>query len=99
WAVFAGMGLLWLGQALQAWRWKALLRDASIRYLDCLAFVCLGASLNLVSPSGLLSDGTVSYWMGKRNQAVLRSMSTLLASRFIGVGSMAILLLIGLPSH
>lgn len=99
WAVLAGMAFLWLGQALQAVRWKVLLRDPAVRYKECLAFICVGASLNLVSPSGLLSDGTVSYWMGRRNKTVLQSVSTLLASRFIGVGSMAILLAISIPSH
>jgi glycosyltransferase 2 family protein len=98
-AVLAGLALLWCGQFLQALRWKTLLRDPSVRLLDCLAFICLGSSLNLVSPSGLLSDGTIAYWMGRRNQAVLKSMSTLLASRFIGVASMLILFAIALPGH
>ncbi|HLP41055.1 MAG TPA: lysylphosphatidylglycerol synthase transmembrane domain-containing protein [Fibrobacteria bacterium] len=94
-----GIALLALGQLLQAARWKVLLRDPAIRYLDCLAFISMGASLNLVSPSGILSDGTVAYWMGRRNQAVMRSMSTLLASRFIGIFGMGLLFLAALPSH
>lgn len=99
WAPFAGLALIVTGQFLQALRWKALLRDPSVRLLDCLAFISLGSSLTMVSPSGLISDGTVSYWMGRRNQAVLKSMSTLLASRFIGVASMLIFLAMALPAH
>lgn len=99
WAVGVGLACLAFGQLLQAARWKVLMRDPAVRYRDCLAFISVGAVLNLVSPSGVLSDGTISYWMGKRNQAVLKSMSTLLASRLIGVGSMAILLAIALPGH
>lgn len=99
WAVGAGLACLALGQLLQAARWKVLLRDPVVRYLDCLAFISVGASLNLVSPSGILSDGTISYWMGKRNKTVLQSMSTLLASRLIGVGSMAILFAAAAPGH
>ena len=94
-----GLVLLALGQTFQALRWKVLLHDKSIRFLDCLAFISVGAALNLVSPSGLLSDGTVAYWMGKRNKMVLRTMSTLLASRIIGVIAMAILFAITFPSH
>lgn len=88
-----------LGQFLLALRWKILLRDPAVPFLDCLAFIGMGASMNLVSPSGLLSDGAISYWMGRRNHNVIRSMSTLLASRLIGVGSMILFFAVALPGH
>lgn len=99
WAVLAGLALLLTGQALQAARWKVLLRESTVRYRDCFAFISVGATLNLVSPSGILSDGTIAYWMGKRNKMVIQSMSSLLASRLIGVFAMGLLFAIAFPSH
>jgi uncharacterized membrane protein YbhN (UPF0104 family) len=94
-----GIAILAAGQALNAWRWKVLLGPSPIRYRDCLAFICVGASLNLVSPSSVLSDGTVAYWMGRRNKMVLQSMSTLLAARVIGMAAMLMLFLSAAPGH
>lgn len=98
--VFAyALALLACGQVLQALRWKVLLRDPSVRFRDCLAFISVGSSLNMVSPSSVVSDGTIGYWMGRRNRMVLQSLSALLASRVIGVASMGLLFLPALAGH
>ena len=39
--------------SLQALRWKLLLRDPSIPYRECFAFIGVGASLAMVAPSSL----------------------------------------------
>jgi glycosyltransferase 2 family protein len=85
--------------ALQALRWKLLLKDPSIPYRECYAFIGVGSSLAMVSPSSLLADGAVGYWLGKRQQGVLRALSTLLAARVFGAAAGVILLLAALPSH
>jgi uncharacterized membrane protein YbhN (UPF0104 family) len=85
--------------ALQALRWKLLLKDPAIPYRECYAFIGVGSSLAMVSPSSLLADGAVGYWLGKRQQGVLRALSALLAARVLGVAAGVILLLAVLPSH
>lgn len=85
--------------ALQALRWKLLLKDPSASYRECYAFIGVGASLAMVSPSSLLADGAVGYWLGKRQAGVLRALSTLLAARVIGAAAGVHLLFGALPSH
>lgn len=85
--------------ALQALRWKLLLKDPAIPYRECYAFIGVGSLLAMVSPSGLLADGAVGYWLGKRQRGVLRALSSLLAARVFGVAAGVILLLAALPSH
>lgn len=85
--------------ALQALRWKLLLKDPAIPYRECYAFIGVGSSLAMVSPSSLLADGAVGYWLGKRQQGVLRALSTLLAARVLGAFAGVVLLLAALPSH
>lgn len=98
--VFAAGILLTLASlALQAFRWRLLLKDPGIPFRECLAFVGLGVSLNLVAPSAALSDGAVSYWLGRRNADVLKAMSTLLAAKLIGTLCAAGFLLVAMTSH
>lgn len=85
--------------ALQALRWKLLLKDPAIPYRECYAFIAVGSSLAMVSPSSLLADGAIGYWLGKRQQGVLRALSTLLAARVLGAAAGIVLLLAALPSH
>jgi glycosyltransferase 2 family protein len=85
--------------ALQALRWKLLLKDPAIPYRECYACIGVGSSLAMVSPSSLLADGAVGYWLGRRRQGVLRALSALLAARVLGVAAGVILLLAALPSH
>lgn len=85
--------------ALQALRWKLLLKDPAIPYQECYAFIGVGSSLAMVAPSSLLADGAVGYWLGKRQQGVLRALSALLAARVLGAAAGVILLLAALPSH
>lgn len=85
--------------ALQALRWKLLLKDPSIPYRECYAFIGVGSSLAMVSPSSLLADGAIGYWLGKRQHGALRALSALLAARVLGVAAGVILLLTALPSH
>lgn len=95
----AGIALMLSSLALQTVRWRLLLDDPSIRFRECLAFVGLGASLNMVSPSTVVADGVISYWMGRRTSNVLGAMSTLLAARLIGSLSAVVLFLAALASH
>ena len=53
----------------------------------------------MVSPSSLLADGAVGYWLGKRRHGVLRALSALFAARVLGVAAGVFLLLAALPSH
>lgn len=99
WIFPLGILLMFLGQALQALRWKLLLRHPGTRYLDCLAFVGLGASIALFSPSSVLADGVVSYWMGRRRHNVAESMSALALARLFGALSMVALCLSMLPGR
>jgi glycosyltransferase 2 family protein len=85
--------------ALQALRWKLLLKDPAIPYRECYAFIAVGSSLAMISPSSLLADGAIGYWLGKRQQGVLRALSSLLAARVLGVAAGVIVLLAALPSH
>jgi uncharacterized membrane protein YbhN (UPF0104 family) len=85
--------------ALQALRWKVLLKDPALPYRECYAFIAVGSSLAMVAPSSILADGAVGYWLGKRQQGVLRALSTLLAARVMGVVAGVILLLAALPAH
>jgi uncharacterized membrane protein YbhN (UPF0104 family) len=85
--------------AFQALRWKVLLKDPAIPYRECYAFIGVGSSLAMVSPSSLLADGAVGYWLGKRRQGVLRALSALMAARILGAAAGVILLLAALPSH
>lgn len=85
--------------ALQALRWKLLLKDPSLPYRECYAFVGVGSSLAMVAPSSLLADGAAGYWLGKRQSGVLRALSALLAARIIGAAAGILLLLGALPSH
>lgn len=85
--------------ALQALRWKLLLKDGSIPYRECYALIGAGSSLAMVSPSSLLSDGAIGYWLGKRRQGVLRALSALMAARVLGVAAGVVLLLAALPFH
>lgn len=90
---------LFASVALQALRWKLLLEDSSIPYRECYAFIGIGSFLAMASPSNLLADGAVGYWLGKRQHSVLRALSTLLASRVFGAVAAVILFLAALPSH
>jgi uncharacterized membrane protein YbhN (UPF0104 family) len=99
WIFPLGIAFMVLGQALQALRWKVLLRNPAVRYLDCLAFTGMGATLAMVSPSSVLADGAVSYWLGRRRHNVVESMSALMTSRIFGVVVMTSICLSLLPSH
>lgn len=99
WTYALGLGMAVLGIALQALRWKILLRNTGVTFRECYVFLGLGAALAMVSPSSALSDGAVGYWMGKREHMVLRSLSALFAARLIGVAAGLLLLLAALPSH
>lgn len=85
--------------ALQALRWKLLLKDPSIPFRECYAFIAVGSSLAMVSPSSLLADGAVGYWLGKRRHEVVRALSALLAARVLGAAAGVLLLLAALPAH
>ncbi|HLP41057.1 MAG TPA: lysylphosphatidylglycerol synthase transmembrane domain-containing protein [Fibrobacteria bacterium] len=95
----AGLLLTLISLSLQAVRWRLLMHRPSISLKECQAFVGLGASMSLVSPSSVISDGAISYWMGKRNADVLGAMSTFFAARLIGSLSGAVLFLATLASH
>jgi len=95
----AGFALLASGIALQALRWRILLRDADIPYRECYAFIGMGSALAMVSPSSLIADGAVGYWLGKRQRNVARALATLAASRVLGVVAGVILLLAAAPGH
>jgi uncharacterized membrane protein YbhN (UPF0104 family) len=99
WIFPLGVLLMFLGQAQQALRWKLLLRNPGVRYLDCLAFVGLGAAIAMVSPSSVLADGVIAYWLGRRRHNVAESMSALALSRLFGALSMAALCLSMLPGR
>lgn len=90
---------LFVSVALQALRWKLLLKDTSLPYRECYALIGVGSSLAMVSPSSLLADGAVGVWLGKRRTGVLPALSTLLAARVIGAIAGVLLLLGALPSH
>jgi uncharacterized membrane protein YbhN (UPF0104 family) len=85
--------------AIQALRWKLLLEDPDIPYWECYAFVGIGSSLAMASPSSLLADGAVGYWLGKRQHGVLRALSSLLAARVFGGVAAVLLFFAALPSH
>lgn len=95
----AGLLLTLVSLSLQAVRWRLLMHRPSISLKECLAFVGLGASMSLASPSSVVSDSIISYWMGKRNADVLGAMSTFFAARLIGSLSGVVLFLSALASH
>lgn len=97
WAL--ALAALFASLALQALRWKLLLKDPHLPYRECYAFIGVGSSLAMVAPSSLLADGAAGYWLGKRQSGVVRALSSLLAARAIGALSGVLLLLCALPSH
>jgi uncharacterized membrane protein YbhN (UPF0104 family) len=85
--------------ASQSLRWKLMINDNAIRLRECFSYTAVSYSLGLLSPSKIASDSLVAYFMGRKKQMALKSVSSLLMGRIMGILVLLVAMLVAFPAH
>lgn len=84
----AAMGIQLLIQLVQALRWRLLSLGGRVAYGEYFVFTCIGNAMNLISPGALFSDTLNAYFLGKRNEILSQSITSILVGRLLGVSAL-----------
>jgi uncharacterized membrane protein YbhN (UPF0104 family) len=100
WYVF-GLGVIiqYIILLAQSLRWKLMIRESAVRWWECFAYVAVSYSLGPFSPSKIASDSLVAWFMGRKRHLALKSVSSLLMGRMVGMLILAVFLIVSLPGH
>jgi uncharacterized protein (TIRG00374 family) len=89
----------WIVQFAQAFRWRFISNDNQLPYKNYLAYVLLSYPVGMISPSKLVSDTVLAYFLGRKHKLAHKTTSSFLTGKVVGLFILLCFIAVSLPEH